>query len=72
MAVPADAEQALLQVAIGRERRRVDDAVDPTIDHDRDRIGHLGRNADVLLDDEDRDIALLGAAAPACPRHARR
>ena len=59
MAVAADAEQALLQVTVGRQPRRLDDAVDPAVDHDRDRVGDLGRDADVLLDDEDGDLAFL-------------
>ena len=34
--------------------------MDPPVDHDGHGIGHLGCNADILLDDEDRDIALRG------------
>ncbi len=60
VAMAADAEQALLQVAIGRQPHRLDHPVDAAVDHDGDRVGDLGRHADVLLDDEDGDIALLG------------
>ncbi len=53
----ADAEQALLQFAVRREPARVDDAVDAPVDHDRDTVGDGGRDADILLDDEDCDVA---------------
>ena len=55
----ADAEQPLLQFAIGFEPRRLHQPVDPAVDHDRDFFGHRGRDADILLDDEHADIALL-------------
>ena len=57
--MPADAEQALLQLAVGGKPRGVDDAVDAAVDHDGDVLRHRGRDADVLLDDEDGDLALL-------------
>ncbi len=63
MAVPADAEKTLLEVAVGRQRSRADHAVDASVDHDRDRVGHLGRDANVLLDHQDRHVALFGEAA---------
>ena len=59
LAVLADAEQALLQFAVGREPRRVHDPVDPAVDHDRDVVGHRGRDPDILLDDEHADVALI-------------
>ena len=62
MTMPPDAEEPLLQVAIGGERARVHDAVDAAVHHDRDMIGNGGRNADVLLDDEDRDILFVREA----------
>ena len=47
--------------AAGRGRRRAGanstDAIDAPVDHDRDTLGDRGRDADVLLDDEDGDIA---------------
>jgi len=55
----ADTEQPLLQVAIDCQARSLDDAVDPAVDHDRDHLGDLGRDADVLLDDEDGNLAFL-------------
>ena len=57
--MPADAEQPLLQVAVGGERARVHDAVDASIDHDRDMVGDRGRDPDVLLDDKDGEILLV-------------
>ena len=58
-AVAADAEEALLEIPIGGERRRVHDPVDAAVDHDRDVLRHRGGHSDVLLDDEDRDLPLL-------------
>ena len=55
----ADAEQALLQFAVGRQARALDDAVDAAVDHDGDVARHRGRDADVLLDHEHGDVALL-------------
>ena len=57
--MPSDAEQALLQVAISGKPRGIDEAVDAAVDHDGDVLGDRRRNADILLDDEHRDIALL-------------
>ena len=54
-----DAEQPLLQFAIGGEAARLDDAVDPPVDHDRDALGNRRRDADILLDDEHRHVAFL-------------
>ena len=56
--LPADAEQALLQLAVGGEHPRLHDPVDAAIDHDGDVIGNSGRHADILLDHEDRHGAL--------------
>ena len=58
--MPADAQQLLLQLAVGGERARVHDPVDAPIDHDRDLVGDRGRDPDVLLDDEDGEILLVG------------
>ncbi len=55
--MPADAEQPLLQVAVGGQRPGVHDAVDAPVDHDGDAVGHRGRHADILLDDEDGHLA---------------
>ena len=55
----ADAEQPLLQFAVGLEPRRFHDPVDPAVDHDRDFLGDRGGDADVLLDDKDADIGLV-------------
>ena len=55
----ADAEQPLLELAVGGETARVDDAVDPPVDHDRDLVGNRSGDADVLFDDEDRHVAFL-------------
>ena len=38
LGVAADAEQALLQIAVGGKPRGVDDAVDAAVDHDRDFV----------------------------------
>ena len=58
-AVAPDPEQALLEITVGRKRRRVHDPVDAAVDHDRDVFRHRGGDPDVLLDDEDRDLPLL-------------
>ena len=55
----ANAQEPLLQLAVGREAARLDDAIDPAVDHDGDVFGNGRRNADILLDDEDRHIAFL-------------
>ena len=60
MAMPSDAEQPLLQVAVGGERARVHDAVDAPVHHDRDMVRHRGRDADVLLHDENGEVFLAG------------
>ena len=58
----ADAEQALLQAAVGGEFARGHDAVDAAVDHDGHVLGDGGGDADVLLDDEHGDLAFLGEA----------
>ena len=58
--MPADAQQPLLQLAVGGERARVHDPVDAPIDHDCDMVGDRGRDPDVLLDDKDGEIFLVG------------
>ncbi len=60
--LPTDAEQALLQFAIGGKRARLHHPVDAAVDHDGDVIGHAGRHADILLDHEDRHRRLRGAS----------
>ena len=62
MAMPPDAEEPLLQIAVGCERARVHDAIDAPIHHDRNMIRHGGRDADVLLNDEDRNVFLVRKA----------
>ena len=62
MAVPADAEQALLQLAVGGEALRLDHAVDAAVDHDGDVLGDRAGDADVLLDHQHRHLAVLGEA----------
>ena len=62
VAVAADAEQALLQLAVGRQLARVDQPVDAAVDHDGDGLGNLGGDADVLLDHKHGDLAVLGEA----------
>ena len=57
-----DAQQALLQVAIGGEARGVDDAVDAAVDHDGDVPRHRRRHADILLDHEHRHVAVVAKA----------
>ncbi|GCC42075.1 hypothetical protein chiPu_0026433, partial [Chiloscyllium punctatum] len=61
-AVGADAEQPLLQLAVGGEAGGIDDAVDPAIDHDGDVARYRRRHADVLLDDQDGDVAFIAEA----------
>ena len=53
-AVAPDAQQSLLQIAVGGQPPRLHDPVDPAIDHDRDVLGNLRGDADILFDDEDR------------------
>ena len=60
MAVAADAEQALLQVAVGGQLARVDQPVDTAVDHDGDGLGNLGGDTDLLLDHQHGDLAILG------------
>ena len=56
----ANAEEPLLQLAVGGERARFHDAVDAAVDHDGDVVGNAGRDADILLDDQDGHRALFG------------
>ena len=56
-AVLTDAQEALLQVAIGFEARGLHDPVDPAVDHDRHFFGDRGGDPDILLDDKDADVA---------------
>jgi hypothetical protein len=55
----SDAEQALLELAIGGKPRRIDDAVDAAVDHDRDIARDCGSDADILLDHEHGHVAVL-------------
>ena len=59
LGMAADAEEPLLELAIVGEPARFDNAVDPSVDHDRDVFGDRGRDADILLDDEDRHVGFL-------------
>ena len=54
-----DAEETLLKLAIAGQCRRIHHSVDAAVHHDRHVVGHRGGHPDVLLDDEDRDLALL-------------
>ncbi len=58
----ADAKQPLLQIAIARQLAGFHDAVDATVDHDRDLIRNRSRYADVLLDDKHRQILFIRQA----------
>ncbi|MGY4172898.1 hypothetical protein ACVIM8_006971 [Bradyrhizobium sp. USDA 4529] len=58
-AMGADAEQPLLQLAVGCKAGGIDDPVDPAIDHDGDVARHRRRHTDVLLDDQHGDVALI-------------
>ena len=55
----ANAKEALLQVAVAREFGRVDLAIDTAVDHDGDAIRDRGRDADVLFDDQNVNVAIL-------------
>ena len=59
LGVQADAEQALLQLAVGGEARGIDDAVDAAVDHDRDVARDRRGDTDVLLDHEHGHVAVL-------------
>lgn len=59
LGVQADAKQALLQLAVGGQSTRIDDAVDAAVDHDRDIARDRGGNADVLLDHEHGHVAVF-------------
>ncbi len=54
------AEELLLQMAIGRQLGRWHGARDAAIDHDVDGVGHVDGHAQVLLDEEHRDLAVRG------------
>ena len=53
------AQQALLQIEIAREFVRRQRPRDTTVQHHRDVVGHFQGHAQVLLDQQYRDIALL-------------
>ena len=55
----ANAQKALLEFAVRRKPARLDDAIDPPVDHDGDVFGDRRRDPDVLLDDEDRHVGFL-------------
>ena len=55
----ANAQEPLLQLAVGRKPPQLYDAIDPAVHHDGDVFGNDRRNADILLDDEDRHVAFL-------------
>ena len=55
----ANAQKALLEFAVGRKPARLDDPIDPAVDHDGDVFGDRRRHPDVLLDDEDRHVGFL-------------
>ncbi len=55
----ANAQQALLELAVRREPARLDDAINAPVDHDGDVFGDRRRHPDVLLDDEDRHVGFL-------------
>ena len=59
LGVEADAEQALLQLAVRGKARGIDDAVDAAVDHDRDVARDGGGHTDVLLDHEHGHVAVL-------------
>ena len=54
------AEKALLQLAVGRELGRAHRARDAAVHHHVDGIGDVDRDAEVLLDQQHRDLALGG------------
>jgi hypothetical protein len=58
--VAADAEQALLQFPVGRQLAGRGAAVDAAIHHDGHRLRHRAGDADVLLDHQHVDLAILG------------
>jgi hypothetical protein len=51
------------QVAVGRQLRRWHRAGDAAVDHHEDGVRHLDRHAQVLLDEEHRDLAPLRQVA---------
>ena len=57
-----DAKQTLLQLPVRGEPRRIDDAIDPAVDHDRDAFRDGRRHPDVLLDQEHGHVAVLAEA----------
>ena len=59
LGVLADAEETLLQFTIRFEAGRFHHPVDAAIDHDGDFFCDRTRDADVLLDNENTDFALL-------------
>ncbi len=53
----------VLQLVIGRQRLRWHYAQHAAVHHHRDVAGHSGGDTQILLDEQNRDIALLGQAA---------
>ena len=62
MGVPADAQHCLLQVSVAGQNAALHDSIDSTVDHDADAFGHGAGYADVLLDHQNLDAALLSQA----------
>ena len=56
--IAPDPEEALLEGAVAGQLAGRDDLADPAVDHDRDVVGDGRRDPDVLLDEEDGDVAL--------------
>ena len=56
---PPHPEEALLQGAVAGQLAGRNDPADPAVDHDRDVLRDGRRDPDVLLDEEDGDVALL-------------
>ena len=68
-AARAHAEQPLLQLAVGGQLGGRHLLRDAAVDHHADAVGHVDRHAEVLLDQQHRDLAVGGQrrAAPAPP-----
>ena len=59
----AHAEQPLLQIAVGEQVLRRQFARDAAVDHHADAIGDFHRDAEVLLDQQHRDLAAAAELA---------